>query len=71
MLPGLGRLWQGADIDIRVVRDGKGPDRNVWSNFRQVGGKVCVCVCVHTCVASVALYIGRPAMEGLRWGREG
>lgn len=27
---------QGADIDIRVVRDGKGPHCNVWSNFKQV-----------------------------------
>lgn len=27
---------QGADIDIRVVRDGRGPDCNVWSNFKQV-----------------------------------
>ncbi|KAK8698690.1 hypothetical protein V6N13_114799 [Hibiscus sabdariffa] len=26
---------QGADIDIRVVRDGRGPDCNVWSNFEQ------------------------------------
>ncbi|KAK9044067.1 hypothetical protein V6N11_072387 [Hibiscus sabdariffa] len=25
----------GADIDIRVVRDGRGPDCNVWSNFEQ------------------------------------
>ncbi|KAL0357113.1 UNVERIFIED_CONTAM: tRNA (guanine(10)-N2)-methyltransferase [Sesamum calycinum] len=29
-------LW-GADIDIRVVRDGRGPDCNVWSNFKQYG----------------------------------
>lgn len=29
-------IVQGADIDIRVVRDGRGPDRNVWSNFKQV-----------------------------------
>ncbi|CAI0375706.1 unnamed protein product [Linum tenue] len=29
-------LPPGADIDIRVVRDGRGPDRNVWSNFKQV-----------------------------------
>lgn len=31
-------MWtiQGADIDIRVVRDGRGPDCNVWSNFKQV-----------------------------------
>lgn len=28
--------FQGADIDIRVVRDGRGPDCNVWSNFKQV-----------------------------------
>ena len=27
---------QGADIDIRVVRDGRGPDCNIWSNFKQV-----------------------------------
>ncbi|PKI45989.1 hypothetical protein CRG98_033629 [Punica granatum] len=26
----------GADIDIRVVRDGRGPECNVWSNFKQV-----------------------------------
>ncbi|CDY52170.1 BnaC02g48100D [Brassica napus] len=25
------------DIDIRVMRDGRGPDCNVWSNFKQVG----------------------------------
>ena len=29
-------MYQGADIDIRVVRDGRGPDCNVWSNFKQV-----------------------------------
>lgn len=29
-------MVQGADIDIRVVRDGRGPDCNVWSNFKQV-----------------------------------
>lgn len=29
-------VFQGADIDIRVVRDGRGPDCNVWSNFEQV-----------------------------------
>lgn len=28
--------FQGADIDIRVVRDGRGPECNVWSNFKQV-----------------------------------
>ncbi|CAA2933959.1 tRNA (guanine(10)-N2)-methyltransferase homolog [Olea europaea subsp. europaea] len=27
---------QGADIDIRVVCDGRSPDCNVWSNFKQV-----------------------------------
>lgn len=32
-----GAMTMGADIDIRVVRDGKGPDRNVWSNFKQYG----------------------------------
>eukprot|EP00271_Cylindrocystis_brebissonii_P008870 TRINITY_DN23399_c0_g1_i1.p1 TRINITY_DN23399_c0_g1~~TRINITY_DN23399_c0_g1_i1.p1 ORF type:complete len:512 (+),score=78.13 TRINITY_DN23399_c0_g1_i1:226-1761(+) len=32
-----GATTVGADIDIRVVRDGKGPDCNVWSNFRQYG----------------------------------
>lgn len=30
------KAFQGADIDIRVVRDGRGPDCNVWSNFEQV-----------------------------------
>ncbi|KAJ7547194.1 hypothetical protein O6H91_08G073900 [Diphasiastrum complanatum] len=30
-----GALTMGADIDIRVVRDGRGPDCNVWSNFKQ------------------------------------
>lgn len=30
-----GALTMGADIDIRVVRDGKGPNCNVWSNFKQ------------------------------------
>ncbi|BBN04731.1 tRNA (guanine10-N2)-methyltransferase [Marchantia polymorpha subsp. ruderalis] len=30
-----GAMTMGADIDIRVIRDGKGPDRNVWSNFKQ------------------------------------
>ncbi|KAK8568428.1 hypothetical protein V6N12_006981 [Hibiscus sabdariffa] len=29
---------QGADIDIQVVRDGRGPDCNVWSNFKQILG---------------------------------
>uniref|UniRef100_R7W1E7 tRNA (guanine(10)-N(2))-methyltransferase n=1 Tax=Aegilops tauschii TaxID=37682 RepID=R7W1E7_AEGTA len=28
-------FFQGADIDIRVVRDGRGPDCNIWSNFEQ------------------------------------
>ncbi|XP_024539201.1 tRNA (guanine(10)-N2)-methyltransferase homolog isoform X1 [Selaginella moellendorffii] len=28
-------LSQGADIDLRVIRDGRGPDCNVWSNFKQ------------------------------------
>ncbi|GMH13220.1 hypothetical protein Nepgr_015061 [Nepenthes gracilis] len=32
-----GAMTMGADIDIRVVRDGRGPDCNVWSNFRQYG----------------------------------
>ncbi|KAL8209527.1 hypothetical protein R6Q57_006259 [Mikania cordata] len=32
-----GALTMGADIDIRVVRDGRGPDCNVWSNFKQYG----------------------------------
>ncbi|TYG36521.1 hypothetical protein ES288_D13G071300v1 [Gossypium darwinii] len=31
-----GAMTMGADIDIRVVRDGRGPDCNVWSNFKQV-----------------------------------
>ncbi|CAH9074685.1 unnamed protein product [Cuscuta epithymum] len=30
-------MTMGADIDIRVVRDGRGPDCNVWSNFIQYG----------------------------------
>ena len=30
------RKYQGADIDIRVVRDGRGPNCNIWSNFEQV-----------------------------------
>ncbi|KAK3154361.1 hypothetical protein QOZ80_2BG0189520 [Eleusine coracana subsp. coracana] len=30
-----GAMTMGADIDIRVVRDGRGPDCNVWSNFEQ------------------------------------
>jgi hypothetical protein len=30
------KAFQGADIDIRVVRDGRGPDCNIWSNFEQV-----------------------------------
>ncbi|EPS68017.1 hypothetical protein M569_06748 [Genlisea aurea] len=32
-----GATTMGADIDIRVVRDGRGPDCNVWSNFEQYG----------------------------------
>ncbi|KDP27355.1 hypothetical protein JCGZ_20179 [Jatropha curcas] len=32
-----GGMTMGADIDIRVVRDGRGPDCNVWSNFKQYG----------------------------------
>ncbi|OVA20948.1 putative RNA methylase domain [Macleaya cordata] len=32
-----GAMTMGADIDIRVVRDGRGPDCNVWSNFKQYG----------------------------------
>ncbi|XP_015584030.3 tRNA (guanine(10)-N2)-methyltransferase homolog [Ricinus communis] len=32
-----GSMTMGADIDIRVVRDGRGPDCNVWSNFKQYG----------------------------------
>eukprot|EP00850_Spirogloea_muscicola_P000378 SM000001S04780 [mRNA] locus=s1:2135765:2141850:- [translate_table: standard] len=31
-----GAMTVGADIDIRILRDGKGPDRNVWANFEQV-----------------------------------
>nr|ATG70641.1 ATTRM11 [Juniperus phoenicea] len=30
-----GAMTMGADIDIRVVRNGRGPDCNVWSNFKQ------------------------------------
>ncbi|AQK71729.1 uncharacterized protein LOC100280406 [Zea mays] len=30
-----GAMTMGADIDIRVVRDGRGPNCNVWSNFEQ------------------------------------
>ncbi|XP_042481323.1 tRNA (guanine(10)-N2)-methyltransferase homolog [Macadamia integrifolia] len=30
-----GAMTMGADIDIRVVRDGRGPDCNIWSNFKQ------------------------------------
>jgi len=30
-----GAMTMGADIDIRVVRDGRGPNCNVWSNFKQ------------------------------------
>lgn len=30
-----GAMTMGADIDIRVVRDGRGPHCNVWSNFKQ------------------------------------
>lgn len=46
---------QGADIDIRVVRDGRGPNCNVWTNFEQVlvvhfkfliCGSICVIVSV-------------------------
>lgn len=33
-------MIQGADIDIRVVRDGHGPDCNVWSNFKQVNSLI-------------------------------
>lgn len=32
-----GAMTMGADIDIRVVRDGRGPECNVWSNFKQYG----------------------------------
>ncbi|PIN06157.1 putative RNA methylase [Handroanthus impetiginosus] len=32
-----GAMTMGADIDIRVVRDGRGPNCNVWSNFQQYG----------------------------------
>eukprot|EP00850_Spirogloea_muscicola_P008336 SM000044S15983 [mRNA] locus=s44:346557:354690:- [translate_table: standard] len=32
-----GAMTVGADIDIRILRDGKGPDRNVWANFEQYG----------------------------------
>eukprot|EP01018_Ginkgo_biloba_P002321 Gb_29669 [translate_table: standard] len=30
-----GAMTMGADIDIRVVHDGHGPECNVWSNFKQ------------------------------------
>ncbi|KAH7288294.1 hypothetical protein KP509_31G020800 [Ceratopteris richardii] len=30
-----GAITMGEDIDLRVVRDGRGPDCNVWSNFKQ------------------------------------
>ncbi|KAG0493195.1 hypothetical protein HPP92_004189 [Vanilla planifolia] len=30
-----GAMTMGADIDIKVVRDGRGPDCNIWSNFEQ------------------------------------
>ncbi|KAJ3696702.1 hypothetical protein LUZ61_000407 [Rhynchospora tenuis] len=30
-----GAMTMGADIDIRVVRDGRGPNCNVWTNFEQ------------------------------------
>lgn len=30
-----GAITMGADIDIKVVRDGRGLDCNVWSNFKQ------------------------------------
>ncbi|KAG8060784.1 hypothetical protein GUJ93_ZPchr0002g24809 [Zizania palustris] len=30
-----GAMTMGADIDIRVVLDGHGPDCNIWSNFEQ------------------------------------
>ncbi|MCO5592830.1 hypothetical protein L7F22_046833 [Adiantum nelumboides] len=30
-----GAITIGEDIDLRVVRDGRGPDCNVWSNFKQ------------------------------------
>ncbi|GMI83918.1 tRNA modification 11 [Hibiscus trionum] len=29
-----GAITMGANIDIRVVLDGRGPDCNVWSNFQ-------------------------------------
>ncbi|CAA6660335.1 unnamed protein product [Spirodela intermedia] len=32
-----GAMTMGADIDIRVVRDGRGPNCNIWSNFKQYG----------------------------------
>ncbi|KAK3012188.1 hypothetical protein RJ639_010883 [Escallonia herrerae] len=32
-----GAMTMGADIDIRIVRDGRGPECNVWSNFKQYG----------------------------------
>ncbi|XP_078434206.1 tRNA modification 11 protein isoform X2 [Wolffia australiana] len=32
-----GAFTMGADIDIRVVRDGRGPNCNIWSNFQQYG----------------------------------
>ncbi|XP_078172466.1 tRNA modification 11 protein [Carex rostrata] len=30
-----GAMTMGADIDIRVVQDGRGPNCNVWTNFEQ------------------------------------
>ncbi|PWA40741.1 DNA methylase, N-6 adenine-specific, conserved site-containing protein [Artemisia annua] len=35
-----GAMAMGADIDIRVVRDGSGPDCNVWSNFKQMSDAI-------------------------------
>uniref|UniRef100_A0A2P2KHB1 tRNA (guanine(10)-N(2))-methyltransferase n=3 Tax=Rhizophora mucronata TaxID=61149 RepID=A0A2P2KHB1_RHIMU len=32
-----GAITMGADIDIRVIRDGRGPNCNIWSNFKQYG----------------------------------
>ncbi|XP_057974054.1 uncharacterized protein LOC131161991 [Malania oleifera] len=32
-----GATTMGSDIDIKVLRDGRGPDCNVWSNFKQYG----------------------------------
>ena len=48
-------MSQGADIDIRVVRDGRGPDCNVWSNFKQVIVFYNKILCLETFLHSVSL----------------